>query len=145
MTGVRDKVKIGIIGAGHLGKYHIECAQRIEGFSLEGIYDIDDNRAEKISSQYGVRVFKDFEEMLDYVDAVCVVTPTSTHHSIGLKALDAGKHLFIEKPLTDNPTTSKKLAALVLELTLVGRIVHVERYNPSYIAAKKFELNQPVF
>ena len=113
MASVREKVKIGIIGAGHLGKYHIECTQRIEGFSLEGIYDIDDSRAEKISSQYGVRVFKDFDEMLDHVEAVCVVTPTSTHHSIGMKALNAGKHLFIEKPLTDNPISSKELADLV--------------------------------
>src|SRR4029079_1615816 len=61
------------------------------------------------------------------------------------KAINAGKHLFIEKPLSDNPITSKELADLIAEKKLIGRVGHVERYNPSFIAAKKFGLNKPVF
>ncbi len=145
MVKDQDKIKIGIIGAGHLGRYHIECTRRIEGFSLEGIYDIDKNRSEQISSQYGVISFGDINEMLNHVDAVCIVTPTGTHYSIAMQAVDAGKHLFIEKPLTDNPSTSRVLADLIVEKKLIGRVGHVERYNPAFIAAKRFGLNKPVF
>ena len=141
----QDKIKIGIIGAGHLGRYHIECTQRIEGFSLEGIYDQDKSRAEEIAAQYNVHRFNDISEMLSVVDAVCIVTPTSTHHSIALEAIAAGKHLFVEKPLTDHPETSKDLAQSILAKNLTGRVGHVERYNPSYLAAKRMGISKPVF
>ncbi len=140
-----NRIKIGIIGAGHLGRYHIECTQRIEGFSLEGIYDIDTDRSENISTQYGVNIFKSIKEMLDGVDAVCIVTPTSTHYDIGLQVINAGKHLFIEKPLTDHPSTSRKLTELIHDKKIVGRVGHVERYNPSFMAAQRLGLNKPLF
>ncbi|MEO6130442.1 MAG: Gfo/Idh/MocA family oxidoreductase [Saprospiraceae bacterium] len=140
-----DKIKIGIIGAGHLGRYHIECALRIEGATLEGIYDIDIDRSRLISSEYGVSAFADIDEILDKVDAVCIVTPTSTHYEIALRVINAGKHVFIEKPLTDQPGTSWELARLINDKKIIGRVGHVERYNPSFIAAQKFGLDQPVF
>ena len=140
-----DQIKLGIIGAGHLGRYHIECAERIEGFALQGIYDSDLQRADQISSQYGVRNFKTIDALLEAVDAVCIVTPTSTHYSIAIQAINAGRHLFIEKPLTDHPSTSRELADLIAEKKLIGRVGHVERYNPSFIAAQRMGLNKPVF
>jgi predicted dehydrogenase len=145
MTNDQDKIRIGIIGAGHLGRYHIECVQRIGGFSLQGIYDIDPNRAEEITSQYKVHRFNSLDELLEQVDSVIIVTPTPAHFDIALKAIGAGKHLFIEKPLTDHPDTSRKLANLITEKKLIGRVGHVERYNPSFLAAKKLGLNKPMF
>ncbi|HZV71880.1 MAG TPA: Gfo/Idh/MocA family oxidoreductase [Saprospiraceae bacterium] len=141
----QDKIKLGIIGAGHLGRFHIECAQRIEGFSLEGIYDIDSERALQIGEKYNVNTYHNAEELIYSVDAVCIVTPTSTHYEIAIQAIAAGKHVFIEKPLTDNPETSRKLADLMEEKKLIGRVGHVERYNPGFIAAQKFGLDRPVF
>jgi predicted dehydrogenase len=141
----QQDIRIGVIGAGHLGRYHIECAGRIPGFQLSGFYDINESRAKEISLKYGVTSFNHMEDMLSKVNAICLVTPTSTHDKLGKEVLRAGKHLFIEKPLTDRPESSHALAQLADELKLVGRVGHVERYNPAFVAAKKCGLNQPVF
>lgn len=140
-----EQVRIGVIGTGHLGKYHIECIERIEGFVLIGFYDIDENTAQKISSTYQVKAFDDIDQLMNEVDAVCIVTPTSTHYELGLKAIQKGLHLFIEKPLTDSAETSRLLSEKLAEANLTGRVGHVERYNPAYLAAKKFGINEPVF
>lgn len=141
----QEKIKIAIIGAGHLGRFHIECIKRIQGFSLEGIYDKDTERSQEIAAKYDVRTFDGLSEAIHAVDAVCIVTPTSSHYEIALHAIEAGKHVFIEKPLTDHPETSRLLAELIARKKLVGRVGHVERYNPSFIAAQKFGLDKPVF
>lgn len=145
MTNQLQAIRIGVIGTGHLGRYHIECIQRIEGYELAGIYDIDAGRADEISKTYGTKSFDSIKTLLDKVDAVCIVTPTSTHHDLGITVIDAGKHLFIEKPLTDSPATSKELAERIDSRKLIGMVGHVERYNPAFIAAKKFGLHKPVF
>lgn len=145
MTDETKEVRIGIIGAGHLGRYHIECIRRIEGFSLVGFVDADPDRAQQISAKYNVNAFPDIDTLLHSVDAVSIVTPTSTHFEIGMNAIAAGKHIFIEKPLTDTPETSNQLAVKLADSRLIGRVGHVERYNPAFIAAKKFGIDQPVF
>src|SRR5688572_2183055 len=145
MTEPDRIIRIGVVGAGHLGRYHLECLSRIEGFSLVGFVDIDQDRAMQVSSKYNVPAFADFESLVDAVDAISIVTPTSTHFELGMKVIDSGKHLFIEKPLTDHPDTSKELATRLAASHLIGRVGHVERYNPAFIAAKKFGINKPVF
>jgi predicted dehydrogenase len=138
-------VRIGVIGAGHLGKFHIECIQRIEGFSLSGFHDIDPKRSREISDKYQVTSFDTVSALLDNVDAVCIVTPTITHFDLASQAISAGKHVFVEKPLSDLPETSRKLADLIEKKDLVGRVGHVERYNPAFIAAQKLGIDKPVF
>ena len=146
MIASQDKeIRIGVIGTGHLGRYHIECIQRIEGYQLAGVYDIDEVRAEEISKKYNTVQFPDHTALIDAVDAVCLVTPTSTHHELGKIIIDAEKHLFSEKPLTDDPASSRDLAERLSHKNLIGRVGHVERYNPAFIAAKKFGLHKPVF
>jgi predicted dehydrogenase len=143
--GQTNKVEIGVIGAGHLGRYHIECLQRIEGFSLIGFYDSDPVRAKEIADKYEIRSFDNVATLMDKVTALCIVTPTSTHFDLAVAAIESGKHLFIEKPLTDHPDTSRKLADLIASRQLVGRVGHVERYNPAFIAAQKMGIDKPVF
>jgi predicted dehydrogenase len=143
--GQTKPVEIGVIGAGHLGRYHIECLKRIEGFALSGFYDVDPVRAEEISGQYGIPAFRRVEELMTHVQAVCIVTPTVSHYEIALAAISAGKHLFIEKPLTGDPGTSRHLADLIEAKGLVGRVGHVERYNPAFIAAQEMGIDKPVF
>ncbi|HUR31416.1 MAG TPA: Gfo/Idh/MocA family oxidoreductase [Saprospiraceae bacterium] len=145
MTDQTNPIRIGVFGAGHLGRYHIECIQRIDGFKLQGFYDPDKETVDLISAKYNVKAFDDPESLFNIVDAVCIVTPTSTHYDIGIRAIESGKHLFIEKPLTDHPDSSNELASRLSKKNLVGRVGHVERYNPAFIAAKKFGLNKPVF
>lgn len=138
-------IRLGIIGAGHLGRYHIECARRIEGFELAGFHDVNTDRAIEIASQYQVKALPTLDALLSVSDAVCVVTPTTTHFELGQKAIASGKHIFIEKPLTGTTSESNKLASLIRSSGLVGRVGHVERYNPAFLAAKKFGINKPVF
>ncbi len=140
-----DLIKIGVIGAGHLGRYHIECIQRIEGFSLSGFFDIDPSRVEEISKKYNIEPFDSYEALLEQSEAICIVTPTITHYDLALLAIEAGKHLFIEKPLTDKPESSHLLAEKMAKQNLVGRVGHVERYNPAFIAAQQIGINKPVF
>ncbi len=138
-------IRIGLAGAGHLGRFHIECLQRIEGFQFIGFHDSDPARAEDIQKKYNVACLSSFQELLDQVEAICIVTPTVTHYELAVAAMEAGKHLFIEKPLTDNPETSLKLVNILEEKKLVGRVGHVERYNPAFVAARKLGIHQPLF
>jgi predicted dehydrogenase len=138
-------VRIGIVGAGHLGRYHIECIQRIEGFSLVGFYDADVARVEEIKTRYQIPAFDSYQDIMHAVDALCIVTPTVTHYDLAVEAIEAGKHLFIEKPLTDNPETSHDLHQRLTAKNLVGRVGHVERYNPAFIAAAQSGLDSPMF
>ena len=143
--GHEKPVEIGVIGAGHLGRYHIECLQRIEGFSLIGFFDVDPLRVKEINEKYDVPSFDDISSLLKAVDAVCIVTPTITHFDLALEVIKAGKHIFIEKPLTDLPDTSRKLADALATTGLVGRVGHVERYNPAFVAAQNMGIDKPVF
>ena len=143
--GQQHQVEIGIIGAGHLGRYHIECLSRIEGFSLVGFYDVDQARAVEISGKYNLTAFESPAALMEHVAALCIVTPTVAHFDMAVIAIESGKHLFIEKPLTGDPVTSRKLADLIAAKKLVGRVGHVERYNPAFIAAQKMGIDKPVF
>lgn len=143
--GHNDPIRIGVVGAGHLGRYHIECINRITGFKLVGFFDADPARAKEISDKYTVSAYESFNSLLEEVDALCIVTPTPSHYELAVAAMQAGKHLFIEKPLTDHPDTSQWLADKMVEKKLVGRVGHVERYNPAFIAAKQMGINNPVF
>jgi len=140
-----DPIRIGVVGAGHLGRFHIECISRISGFMLVGFYDADPIRAKEISDKYTIPAFNSFGSLLDEVEAICIVTPTPTHYELAVTAMQAGKHLFIEKPLTDHPDTSQWLSEKMAEKKLVGRVGHVERYNPAFIAAKQMGIHKPVF
>ena len=143
--GQERRVDIGVIGAGHLGKYHIECIERIEGFSLSGFYDIDPVRSKEIADKYSIPSFASVSSLLDQVEAICIVTPTITHYNLAVEAIDAGKHVFVEKPLSDIPGTSRMLAEKIASKNLVGRVGHVERYNPAFIAAQQMGIDKPVF
>lgn len=139
------QIKLGIVGTGHLGKYHIECASRIESCELIGFHDIDPLVAETISEKYGLRYFPDLDELLKEVQAVCIVTTTSTHFDLAIKAIDAGVHVFVEKPLSDSPDNCEELARRIEASGLVGRVGHVERYNPAFLAAERLGVRSPKF
>jgi predicted dehydrogenase len=143
--GQEKPVDIGVIGAGHLGRYHIECLKRIDGFSLAGFYDIDTARSKEISEKYDIPCFDHVAGLLDQVEAICIVTPTVTHYDLAIQAIDAGKHVFVEKPLSDLPESSRRLADKLVSRNLIGRVGHVERYNPAFIAAQRMGIDKPVF
>jgi predicted dehydrogenase len=136
-------VKIGLFGLGHLGRIHLKCLKETP-FELAGFYEPNEALAKKISEEHGIKAFNSPEELFVVVDAVDIVTPTTTHFSIAKMALEAGKHLFIEKPVTENVEEAKALIDLSKAKERVIQVGHVERYNPAFLAAQN-KFSNPKF
>lgn len=137
-------IKIGLLGAGHLGKIHLRLIKEIEAFTLVGFYDPDPAVAAKVAEEYGIKAFDKIEELITQVDAVDIVTPTLSHFDCATIALDQGKHIFIEKPLTHTLQEAETLIERVEELKVVAQVGHVERFNPAFLALQDESLN-PMF
>ena len=140
----RNMLRIGLFGAGHLGKIHMQQWLQVPGVVLTGFFDPDDTNASAAIAQYGVTRFLSAEELLDAVDAVDIVTTTTAHHSIAKAALLKGRHLFIEKPLAHTLEEAAEIVKLVSEAPVKCAVGHVERYNPAYLALADEPL-QPMF
>jgi predicted dehydrogenase len=138
-------IRIGVLGAGHLGKIHIRLIKELtEKFELIGFYDPNDDNALKAESEFGIKRFTSVTELLNTVDAVDIVTPTITHFLCAEEALKLGKHVFIEKPLTETLEEGRQLIALANEHKLKVQVGHVERFNPAFTAALPY-FDQPMF
>lgn len=137
-------MRIALLGAGHLGKIHLKCILSSGCWELAGFYDPDDKNAASAIAQYGVRRYKSLGKLLAEADAVDIVTPTPTHYSLAVKALRAGKHVFIEKPVTNTVAEGKKLLQLAEKQGLKVQVGHVERFNPAFTALGGMAL-KPMF
>ena len=134
-------ISIGVVGVGHLGNYHLKQLKSSPQISISGIYDDDPIRADKMSNQHNVHSFSSLKGLLDKSQAVSVVTPTNTHYAVADKALNAGCHLFIEKPITDNINHAKSLLSKAKDLNKIIQVGHIERFNPAFNILKKMKLN----
>ena len=141
---MNQKLKIGVLGAGHLGKIHLRLLQESEAFELVGFYDSQPQIAAKISREYGYCSFSDVDSLLDEVDAINIVTPTISHYELGKKALNKGLHIFLEKPITTTVKQAYELVNLANEKGLIGMVGQVERFNPALIAASP-HIKNPMF
>lgn len=137
-------LKIGVLGAGHLGRIHLKLLKEIKDFRLVGFYDPDNANAKKAEDELGVKQFSDMEALLNESEAVDIVTPTLSHFECAEKAILKGKHIFIEKPLTNTLEEGKKLIELAKEAGIKGMVGHVERFNPAFLAIQHEEL-EPMF
>lgn len=137
-------LKIGVFGAGHLGKIHIQQWKEVPAIEFVGFYDPDDTNAASAIEQYGVKRFTDIDELIQTAHAIDIVSPTTTHFELARKCLLAGKHLFIEKPLANTLEEGRELVKLVKEAGVKCQVGHVERYNPAYLALSEESL-QPMF
>lgn len=138
-------LKIGVLGAGHLGKIHLKCLQLAEQtYELAGFYDADPANADKVAASFGIRSFPDVDRLIDAVDVVDIVTPTITHYELARKALEKGKHIFIEKPLTHTLEEAENLVQLSEAAGTKVQVGHVERFNPALLALDNMPLN-PMF
>lgn len=129
---------IGIVGLGHLGKIHLKLLHEIAEFTIGAIYDINKVSLLGLSTQYQVSAAKDYDDLLNSVEAVSIVTPTPTHFELASKAIKLGKHVFIEKPATLHLAETQMLIKLAREAGVIVQVGHVERFNPAYIAAKEY-------
>ncbi|GBE36929.1 4-carboxy-2-hydroxymuconate-6-semialdehyde dehydrogenase [bacterium BMS3Bbin07] len=123
-------IRVAVIGTGYLGRHHARVFSEIEETELVGVVDIDEGRAGEIAEQCGCQAFINYRDVLPYVDALSIVTPTTTHHEIAMSSLQAGKDLLVEKPFT---RTIEEAEGLIAEAESSGRIIqvgHLERFNP---------------
>ena len=138
-------LKIGLLGAGHLGKIHIKCLQLTEGiYDFVGFYDPDEENAQQVAQQFDIQAFSSFEMLLNAVDIVDIVTPTTTHFMLAKQTIEAGKHVFIEKPLTHTLQEAETLVALAKKHDVKVQVGHVERFNPALLSLKDMPLH-PMF
>ncbi len=137
-------IKIGVIGVGHLGNFHLKQLGKIPQVSITGLYDNDPNRAEEMSRRHNVQSYNSLNELLDSCDAVSIVTPTGYHYAVADKALDAGCHLFIEKPITASIDHAALLLNKAEKLNKIIQVGHIERFNPAFMALETSNL-QPLF
>ena len=137
-------LKIGIIGAGHLGKFHLNNWLEIDDVVVVGFCDTDETNAKTVTEKYKIKRFASAEELLDNCDAVDIVAPTTYHYELCALALRKGKHVFVEKPLTNTMDEAKALLKLAVESNLKFQVGHVERFNPAFVALKNYKL-EPMF
>ncbi len=138
-------LKIGVIGAGHLGKIHLKCLLDLkEQYQLVGLYDLAPDVALAASQQFGVQSFSSYQALLDAVDVVDIVTPTVTHFLLAKTAIEQGKHLFIEKPVTQTVAEAQALIAAAKKHGITAQVGHVERFNPAMLAVRDVTMN-PMF
>jgi len=131
-------LKIGVLGAGHLGKIHLKCIKEIEGYDLLGFYDPDKSIAEKVEQEYNVKKFSSLDDLVEAVDVVDIVTPTISHFDCASKALHERRHVFIEKPVVTTLEQAKELIKTASEAKVKVQVGHVERFNPAFLAAESY-------
>ncbi|MCK4894180.1 MAG: Gfo/Idh/MocA family oxidoreductase [Calditrichia bacterium] len=138
------KVKIGVVGVGHLGQWHVQQLKNISTAQLVGFYDADPERSGAIEKEFQTKAFNNFEDLLLKVDALSIVTPTTTHFDYASRALRAKKHIFVEKPITETVAEGQELVDLAEGNNLKLQVGHIERFNPAILALDEMELN-PLF
>lgn len=137
-------LKIGVFGAGHLGKIHIQQWKEIEGIEIVGFYDPNDENAASAIDQYGVKRYSESNSLLQLCDAVDIVSNTTHHFEIAKAALLLGKHIFVEKPFTNTLEEAQELIKLIKEANVKCQVGHVERFNPALLALGDMKI-QPMF
>lgn len=137
-------LKVGVFGVGHLGKFHLNNWKEIEGVKLVGFFDPNNDNAKEVVEKYGIKRFMDEDKLIDACDAIDVITPTTLHYDVCMKAVRKGKHVFVEKPFTHTLQEGKDLVNMVREANVKLQVGHVERFNPAYLAIKDMHLN-PMF
>jgi len=137
-------LKIGVLGAGHLGKIHINCIKQIENYNLVGFHDQDADTARRVAADTGVTNYASIDELIDSVDVVDIVTPTIAHFACASKAIAKGKSVFIEKPIVATVDQANELIKLAKTAKVKVQVGHVERFNPAFMAAEPF-IKDPLF
>ncbi|PKG43018.1 Gfo/Idh/MocA family protein [Psychroflexus sp. MES1-P1E] len=128
-------LKVGVLGAGHLGKIHLRLLNESKKYKLIGFHDTDQTHAKKIEVEFSYSCFEDYAELLNNVDVIDIVTPTTYHYSMAEQAIKAGVHVFIEKPITSTVKEAEALIKLAKAHNVKGQVGHVERFNPAFRAA----------
>jgi len=137
-------LKIGVLGAGHLGKIHLRLLNQSEKYELVGFYDPFAENANKVAQEFGYTKFDSIDELIQAVDVIDIVTPTLSHFDCAKKAIEAGKHVFLEKPITTTVEEAEAIIDLAKQYNVYGQVGHVERFNPAFVAVRS-KIENPMF
>lgn len=137
-------LKVGVLGAGHLGKIHLRLLNQSSKYELVGFYDPSKENAEKVSAEFGYKSFDTISDLIAAVDVVDIVTPTLSHYHCAVDAIKAGKHIFLEKPISNTVEEAEHIIQLAKEYNIKGQVGHVERFNPAFKAVKD-KIHNPMF
>jgi predicted dehydrogenase len=137
-------LKVGVLGVGHLGKFHLNNWSIIEGVELAGFFDPNDDNALAVIEKYKLTRFDDAEKLMEACDAVDIVAPTTAHFELCKAAITKGKHVFVEKPLANTMEEARQLVKFAMEAKIKFQVGHVERFNPAFLALKN-RLLEPMF
>ncbi|MCO5233967.1 MAG: Gfo/Idh/MocA family oxidoreductase [Chitinophagales bacterium] len=136
-----QRLKVGIIGIGRQGSIHLEYFNNSSFFELIGCYDKDIEKLKRIQEDYNVPIYQDFEELINHVDVIDIVTPANSHFRYAKKVLLKSKHLFIQGPITEDISEAKLLTELAREANIKVQIGHIERFNPIFTHIQSFSTN----
>ena len=125
------KIKVGVIGVGHLGKFHVQQYHNVDNVICMGVFDINSKEAHSVSETYNIKAYDVFEDLVNECDAVSICTPTSTHYVVAKQALLSDCHILIEKPITDNIVEAEDLIKISNEYNKIIQVGHIERFNPA--------------
>lgn len=139
-----SKIKVAVIGVGHMGKNHARVYSEIHDAELVGVYDTDRDVCKRVAQQHGVKQFSSLQEAMENVEALSIATPTSSHFDVSIQCLNAGKHLLVEKPFTSSTQQAMQLVDLAQKHGGVLQVGHVERFNPTLTALEE-RLTHPHF
>ena len=137
-------LKVGVLGAGHLGKIHLGLLQQSEKYELVGFYDENHENGAKIEAEFGYKQFDTIAKLIHAVDVVDIVTPTLSHYKCAKVSIKSGKHVFIEKPISTTVAEAEEIISLAKEFNVKGQVGHVERFNPAFLAVKD-QIESPMF
>mgnify|MGYP006169530133 CR=1 FL=1 len=137
-------LKVGVLGAGHLGKIHLRLLNQSNKYELVGFYDPFEENATKVAAEFGYKKFDTISELIAAVDVVDIVTPTLSHFDCAKEAIQAGKHVFLEKPISNSVAEAEEIIALAKKYNVKGQVGHVERFNPAFTAVKD-KIQSPMF
>jgi predicted dehydrogenase len=136
-----DKIKVGVVGVGHLGQHHLRIYSQLPEAELIGIYDIDLLKAKEKSEEFKTTYFKKLDDLLEKTEAVSLVVPTSFHFSAAEKIIKKGVSLLIEKPITQTVDQAEKLICMAQEKNLTLQVGHIERFNPAFTVVQDMNLD----
>ncbi|MFV0247708.1 MAG: Gfo/Idh/MocA family oxidoreductase [Tenacibaculum sp.] len=137
-------LKVGVLGAGHLGKIHLQLLEQSKKYKLIGFYDPNKENAQKAVKEFGYTQYNSIDKLIDAVELVNIVTPTLSHFKCAKKAIEKGKHIFIEKPIANTLQEAEAIITLASQNHIIGQVGHIERFNPAFVAVKDI-ISNPMF
>lgn len=138
------KIKVGVLGVGYLGNFHAQKYAAMDHVDLVGVFDRDINRAHEIATACNTKAFADHHELISQVQAVSIVTTTTTHHAVGMECLAAGLDVMMEKPITVTLAEADELIELARRKGCILQVGHLERFNPGIMALEHY-LDNPIY